>query len=84
MYKYDPKFINDFDDPIINKESIPQIHIRIQQRNARKTITTCQGIPKKFDTKRILKEFRKVCKGAYFINYFTSHIFSHDNIEILR
>ncbi|KAL5109108.1 Eukaryotic translation initiation factor eIF1 [Taenia crassiceps] len=31
------------------------VHIRIQQRNGRKTLTTVQGIPDKFDKKRILK-----------------------------
>ena len=36
------------------------IHIRIQQRNGRKTLTTVQGIPTEFDLKRMLKAFKKV------------------------
>ena len=36
------------------------VHIRIQQRNGRKTLTTCQGIPEHFDLPRIMKAFKKV------------------------
>jgi len=35
------------------------IHIRIQQRNGRKTLTTVQGLPKDYDLKRILKVLKK-------------------------
>jgi translation initiation factor 1 len=35
------------------------IHIRIQQRNGRKTLTTVQGLPKDYDPKRILKTLKK-------------------------
>jgi len=42
------------------------IHIRIQQRNGRKTLTTLQGLPKEYDAKRILKAFKKefACNGT--------------------
>ncbi|GMM49465.1 translation initiation factor eIF1 [Starmerella bacillaris] len=42
-----------------------QIHIRCQQRNGRKTITTVQGIPSEYDLKRILKTLKKEfgCNG---------------------
>ncbi|EOR00371.1 hypothetical protein E3P81_01503 [Wallemia ichthyophaga] len=42
------------------------IHIRIQQRNGRKTLTTLQGIPKEYDLKKILKAFKKefACNGT--------------------
>ncbi|KAL2172597.1 hypothetical protein VTG60DRAFT_4716 [Thermothelomyces hinnuleus] len=42
------------------------IHIRIQQRNGRKTLTTVQGIPKKYDLKKILKVIKKefACNGT--------------------
>ncbi|GAB1312146.1 Eukaryotic translation initiation factor eIF-1 [Madurella fahalii] len=42
------------------------IHIRIQQRNGRKTLTTVQGIPSKFDHKKILKVIKKefACNGT--------------------
>ncbi|KAL0580257.1 Eukaryotic translation initiation factor eIF-1 [Marasmius crinis-equi] len=36
------------------------IHIRIQQRNGRKTLTTLQGLPKQYDPKKLLKAFKKV------------------------
>ncbi|CAK7202795.1 Eukaryotic translation initiation factor eIF-1 [Sporothrix eucalyptigena] len=42
------------------------LHIRIQQRNGRKTLTTVQGIPPKFDHKKILKVIKKefACNGT--------------------
>ncbi|BFZ58629.1 Eukaryotic translation initiation factor eIF-1 [Savitreella phatthalungensis] len=42
------------------------IHIRIQQRNGRKTLTTVQGVPTEFDQKRILKALKKdfACNGT--------------------
>ncbi|SCV03241.1 LANO_0G03004g1_1 [Lachancea nothofagi CBS 11611] len=41
------------------------IHIRIQQRNGRKTLTTVQGLPAEYDLKRILKVLKKdfACNG---------------------
>mgnify|MGYP001198024201 CR=1 FL=1 len=42
------------------------IHVRIQQRNGRKTLTTIQGINKDYDLKKINKSFKKVfaCNGC--------------------
>ncbi|KAF9920362.1 Eukaryotic translation initiation factor eIF-1 [Modicella reniformis] len=42
------------------------IHIRIQQRNGRKTLTTIQGLPSHLDKKRLLKIFKKdfACNGT--------------------
>ncbi|CDO69535.1 hypothetical protein BN946_scf184785.g40 [Trametes cinnabarina] len=42
------------------------IHIRIQQRNGRKTLTTLQGLPKEYDLKKLLKAFKKefACNGT--------------------
>ncbi|CAK7237289.1 Eukaryotic translation initiation factor eIF-1 [Sporothrix curviconia] len=42
------------------------IHIRIQQRNGRKTLTTVQGIPAKFSQKKILAVVKKkfACNGT--------------------
>ena len=37
------------------------IHIRIQQRNGRKTLTTVQGIADVYDKKKIAKACKKVC-----------------------
>eukprot|EP00301_Raphidiophrys_heterophryoidea_P025144 c8366_g1_i2.p1 GENE.c8366_g1_i2~~c8366_g1_i2.p1 ORF type:complete len:117 (-),score=30.19 c8366_g1_i2:205-555(-) len=41
------------------------IHIRIQQRNGKKSLTTVQGLPAKYDLKRILKDIKKefCCNG---------------------
>ncbi|KAF4576459.1 Eukaryotic translation initiation factor eIF-1 [Pleurotus pulmonarius] len=42
------------------------IHIRIQQRNGRKTLTTLQGLPTEYDAKKLLKAFKKefACNGT--------------------
>ncbi|ORX97895.1 translation initiation factor SU [Basidiobolus meristosporus CBS 931.73] len=42
------------------------IHIRIQQRNGRKTLTTIQGLPAELDQKKMLKAFKKdfACNGT--------------------
>merc|ERR1719262_497214 len=45
------------DEPAPAQSSL--VHIRIQQRNGRKTPTTCQGIPEQFDLPRIMKAFKK-------------------------
>lgn len=36
------------------------IHIRIQQRNGRKTLTTVQGIADDYDKKKLVKAFKRV------------------------
>ena len=59
--------LNDFDDN--DNELNPGsglIHIRIQQRNGRKTLTTVQGISEKFDNKKLVKAFKKefACNGT--------------------
>lgn len=42
------------------------VHIRIQQRNGRKTLTTIEGIPSRFDLKKVLKVIKKqfACNGT--------------------
>ncbi|KAI0684202.1 translation initiation factor SUI1-domain-containing protein [Cytidiella melzeri] len=42
------------------------IHIRVQQQNGRKTLTTLQGLPKEYDAKKLLKAFKKefACNGT--------------------
>lgn len=42
------------------------VHIRIQQRNGRKTLTTVQGISADFDLRRIVKACKKefACNGT--------------------
>ncbi|OJJ81547.1 SUI1 family translation initiation factor, partial [Aspergillus glaucus CBS 516.65] len=48
------------------KQSQNYIHIRIQQCNGRKTLTTVQGLHSAFDQKKILKVFKKdfACNGT--------------------
>jgi translation initiation factor 1 len=42
------------------------VHIRVQQRNGRKCITTVQGLNEELDLKAILKEIKKnfCCNGS--------------------
>jgi len=42
------------------------IHIRIQQRSGRKTLTTVQGVSPDYDLKKITKAFKKefACNGC--------------------
>lgn len=70
----DPRLTRALTDPFAEadedtgetKQSQNYIHIRIQQRNGRKTLTTVQGLPKKFDQKKILKVIKKkfACNGT--------------------
>merc|ERR1711904_588330 len=50
------------DDVICNN----YVHIRVQQRNSRKCITTVEGIDIRFDKKKILKDMKKefCCNGC--------------------
>jgi translation initiation factor SUI1 len=63
---FDPFADADEDNVQTQNTAQEYIHIRIQQRNGRKTLTTVQGIPPKFDLKKILKEFKKTfaCNGT--------------------
>ncbi|XP_078343782.1 eukaryotic translation initiation factor eIF1-like isoform X2 [Oculina patagonica] len=45
------------------------IHIRIQQRSGRKTLTTVQGINDSYDLKKLVKAFKKFkCNGTVIEN----------------
>ncbi|GBB97074.1 hypothetical protein RclHR1_02910002 [Rhizophagus clarus] len=63
LQTYDP-----FADTGEEEAGQPQgyIHIRIQQRNGRKTLTTVQGLPSEYDQKKLLKAFKKefACNGT--------------------
>ncbi|KAJ3049759.1 Eukaryotic translation initiation factor eIF-1 [Rhizophlyctis rosea] len=63
LASYDP-FADTGEDSDIKAANY--IHIRIQQRNGRKTLTTVQGLPADLDQKRILKAFKKefACNGT--------------------
>lgn len=52
-----------FSDPFKGDDRQPagtDVHIRIQQRNGRKTLTTVQGIDVNYDKKKLVKAFKKV------------------------
>jgi translation initiation factor 1 len=50
----------------INGGNAKLIHIRVQQRNGRKCITTVQGLDSQLDLKKILKAIKKAecCNGT--------------------
>ena len=43
------------------------VHIRIQQRNGRKTLTTVQGLSTNYDLKKIVRTCKKVSLRTFFI-----------------
>lgn len=51
---------------IVTSEPALDIHIRIQQRNARKCITIVQGLPEKLNMKKVLQYFKRnfCCNGS--------------------
>ncbi|EPS36852.1 hypothetical protein H072_9640 [Dactylellina haptotyla CBS 200.50] len=62
-FKTNDPFADTGDDD--ENQTVGIVHIRIQQRNGRKTLTTVQGLPKNYDPKRILKVLKKdfACNG---------------------
>ncbi|EIE77311.1 hypothetical protein G6F46_001726 [Rhizopus delemar] len=62
---FDP-FADVDEDSSSTQQGNKNIHLRIQQRNGRKTLTTLQGLPKQYDSKKILKSFKKefACNGT--------------------
>jgi len=68
LNSYDP--FADEGDPLGDSKDVGSsqkyIHIRVQQRNGRKTLTTLQGLPKEYDPKKLLKAFKKefACNGT--------------------
>uniref|UniRef100_A0A672LV97 Eukaryotic translation initiation factor 1B n=1 Tax=Sinocyclocheilus grahami TaxID=75366 RepID=A0A672LV97_SINGR len=53
-------------DDLLPAGTEDKIHIRIQQRNGRKTLTTVQGISDDYDKKKLVKAFKKkfACNGT--------------------
>ncbi|KAI8544832.1 hypothetical protein RHMOL_Rhmol08G0325400 [Rhododendron molle] len=51
-----------------NDDSVEKayIHIRIQQRNGKKSLTTVQGLKKEFSFEKVLKDLKKefCCNGT--------------------
>ncbi|KAG9048709.1 Eukaryotic translation initiation factor eIF-1 [Tulasnella sp. UAMH 9824] len=56
--------LDDIEDKVGSEENY--LHIRIQQRNGRKSLTTLQGLGKEYDPKKLLKAFKKefACNGT--------------------
>ncbi|XP_057613400.1 eukaryotic translation initiation factor 1-like [Chionomys nivalis] len=69
-----PRFLHSFDpfadaskgDDLLPAGTEDYIHIRIQQRNGRKTLTTVQGIADDYDKKKLVKAFKEkfACNGT--------------------
>lgn len=56
-------FTDPFADAIKGSDDDVQdglVHIRIQQRNGRKTLTTVQGLSSEYDLKKIVRACKKV------------------------
>lgn len=49
------------------------VHIRIQQRNGRKTLTTVQGLSSDYDLKKIVRACKKVSNYYQLPSFF--HVF---------
>lgn len=64
LQKFDPFADANRADDQGNQEGL--IHIRIQQRSGRKTLTTVQGISDDYDKKKIVKACKKefACNGT--------------------
>lgn len=51
---------------------VDPIHIRVQQRNGRKLLTTVQGISDAYDKKKLVRYFKKVRFLLLLVNRFGS------------
>lgn len=72
-YLYSLCCLDPFDEVSEGDETsvqVDDIHIRIQQRNGRKTLTTIQGISDEYDLKKILRQFKKVSFSLYIMSLF--------------
>ena len=62
---------NSFDNESeLTKKHQNFIHLRIQQRNGKKTLTTIQGLSQDLDLKKITKAFKKefACNGCIIVH----------------
>ena len=60
LHSFDPFADASKGDDLLPAGTEDYIHIRIQQRNGRKTLTTVQGIADDYDKKKLVKAFKKV------------------------
>ena len=64
---HNDSILDNLDDYFDNRSgNLDYVHIRIQQRNNKKCLTTIQGIDEKYDLKRIVKVMKKEfnCNGS--------------------
>nr|XP_058144991.1 eukaryotic translation initiation factor 1-like [Dasypus novemcinctus] len=59
LHSFDPFADASKGDDLLPAGTEDYIHIRIQQRNSRKTFTTVQGIADDYDKKKLVKPFKK-------------------------
>uniref|UniRef100_A0A8D2HE85 SUI1 domain-containing protein n=1 Tax=Urocitellus parryii TaxID=9999 RepID=A0A8D2HE85_UROPR len=59
LHSFDPFADASKGDDLLPAGTEDYIHIRIQQRNGRKTLTTVQGIADDYDKKKLVKAFKK-------------------------
>ncbi|XP_057600653.1 eukaryotic translation initiation factor 1-like [Hippopotamus amphibius kiboko] len=66
LHSFDPFADASKGDDLLPAGTEDYIHIRIQQRNGRKTLTTVQGITDDYDKKKLVKAFKKkfACNGT--------------------
>lgn len=66
-------FLDPFADAIKGADDNVQdglVHIRIQQRNGRKTLTTVQGLSSEYDLKKIVRACKKVIIDFFIVIHF--------------
>lgn len=59
--------VNETKPEITNKKVVGKVHIAVQKRNARKFITSVEGLPSDVDKKELLKKWKikYSCNGSY-------------------
>lgn len=77
--------VDPFADATKGDDALPagtedKIHIRIQQRNGRKTLTTVQGIADDYDKKKLVKAFKKVFSNSSYLEAFLKCYLSLSNL----
>lgn len=63
---FQPVFDDELEDNLKDDIIIQKIHLRLRQRNGRKTITTIEGLASDLDLKKIVKAMKKKfnCNGV--------------------
>jgi len=63
---FDPFAENDLDDAVGGTKASNFVHIRIQQRTGRKTLTTASGINQEINFEKVLRALKKAfsCNGT--------------------